>query len=49
MLKVMKSNDIYAGQLAVAKNGKLVYSKAFGFSDKEHIVDTSCDTLFRIS
>jgi hypothetical protein len=23
MLKVMKSNDIYAGQLAVAKNGKL--------------------------
>lgn len=49
MLKVMKSNDIYAGQLAVAKNGKLVYSKAFGFSDKEHKVDTSCDTLFRIA
>lgn len=49
MLKVMKSNDIYAGQLAVAKNGKLVYSKAFGFSDSEHKVDTSCDTLFRIA
>jgi N-acyl-D-amino-acid deacylase len=49
MLKVMKSNDIYAGQLAVAKNGQLLYSKAFGFSDKEHKVDTSCDTLFRIA
>ena len=49
MLETMKSNDIYAGQLAVAKHGQLVYSKAFGFSDKEHKVDTSCDTLFRIA
>ncbi|MDP3508620.1 MAG: serine hydrolase domain-containing protein [Candidatus Melainabacteria bacterium] len=49
MLKVMKSNGIYAGQLAVAKHGQLVYSKAFGFSDKERKVDTSCDTLFRIA
>ncbi len=49
MLKVMKANDIYAGQLAVSKNGKLVYSKAFGFADKEHKVDTTCDSLFRIA
>jgi N-acyl-D-amino-acid deacylase len=31
------------------KMASLLYSKAFGFSDKEHKVDTSCDTLFRIA
>jgi N-acyl-D-amino-acid deacylase len=46
MLKVMRANDIYAGQLAVSKNGKLVYSKAL---PTEHKVDTTCDSLFRIA
>ncbi|CAN5508739.1 hypothetical protein BH11CYA1_BH11CYA1_14420 [soil metagenome] len=49
MLKVMKENGIWAAQLAVSKNGKLAYSKAFGFSDQEHKVQTSCDSLFRIA
>lgn len=49
VLKIMKDNGITAGQVAVGKNGQVVYSKAFGFADKEHKVETKCNSLFRIA
>jgi len=49
MLKLMQKHKITAAQLAVAKNGQLVYSKAFGFSDKEHKTPTTTTNLFRIA
>ncbi|MGV3540010.1 MAG: serine hydrolase, partial [Rufibacter sp.] len=35
--------------MAVSKDGKLIYSKAFGFSDREMKVPASPNNLFRIS
>jgi CubicO group peptidase (beta-lactamase class C family) len=49
MVRLMNKFKISAGELAVSKNGKIVYSKAFGFADKEHKIPTKTANLFRIA
>lgn len=49
MTGLMKKYKISAGELAVGKNGKITYSKAFGFSDKERKIPTKTTNLFRLA
>jgi N-acyl-D-amino-acid deacylase len=49
VLKLMHKHKITAAEVAVSKNGEIVYSTAFGFSDKEHKTATKPTDLFRIA
>src|SRR6185369_13762340 len=42
------AKDIPGLELAVAVDGKLAYSKAFGYKSKEHLLPTERTTKFRI-
>jgi N-acyl-D-amino-acid deacylase len=48
-ISFMSRWNIPGGQVAVCKDGKLVYSKSFGYSDKEDKIPVSPTSLFRIA
>ncbi len=45
----MRDNKIPGGALAVAKDGRLVYARGFGYADVEHRQEVQPDSLFRIA
>lgn len=45
----MSKNTVPGISLAITKNGKLVYAKGYGFTDKETAERVTTDTRFRIS
>ncbi len=45
----MGANNMPGMSIAISKNGKLVYSKAYGKSDKEANTATTIDTRFRMA
>jgi N-acyl-D-amino-acid deacylase len=45
----LKAGSIPGGQLALAKGGKLLFSKGFGMADRDKNVATTPRTLFRIA
>jgi len=49
MLKFMKERSIPAGTLAVSRNGKIVYSRGFGWSDEAMTQTISPDASMRIA
>lgn len=46
---LMKKWGIPGGQLAVVKDGKLVYSRAFGYADRDNKIPISTDNMMRIA
>jgi len=46
---LMAKHALLAGQVAVSKNGRLVYNRGFGFADKERKVPVQPTHLFRIA
>lgn len=46
---LMKKYDISAGQVAVGHNGRVVYAKSFGFSDRAKTIPVNNENLFRIA
>jgi N-acyl-D-amino-acid deacylase len=49
MTSLMQKWSLPGGQLAVAKNGRLVFNRGFGLADVEHDVQVQPDNLFRIA
>ena len=49
MLSFMKKYKIPGGQLSVMKNGKIVYSRAFGYSDLKKSIPVKTTDLMRIA
>jgi N-acyl-D-amino-acid deacylase len=49
MLEVIEKGKVPGGALAVAKDGKLIYSRGFGYADREAKVLMKPESLFRIS
>ncbi len=49
MTSLMQKWSLPGGQLAVAKNGRLVFNRGFGLADVEHDVPVQPDNLFRIA
>jgi CubicO group peptidase (beta-lactamase class C family) len=47
--RFMKEWNIDGASVAIAKDGKLIYNKGFGYSDRAHTQHTSADGLFRIA
>lgn len=41
--------DGFSGQVAIARNDRLIYSRAAGFSDNDHEVPVTAATLFQVS
>lgn len=49
MTSLIQKWGLPGGQLAVAKNGRLVFNRGFGLADVEHGVPVQPDNLFRIA
>ena len=49
MLKVIQEHDVPGAALAVAKNGELLYSRGYGWSDRESRQAMQPDSVFRIA
>ncbi|MCS6903366.1 MAG: beta-lactamase family protein [Candidatus Bipolaricaulota bacterium] len=49
MARFMIQHHVVGGALAVAKDGRLIYARGFGFSDKETNQSVQPDSLFRIA
>ncbi len=49
MQAYMNARDIKAGTLAVRRNGKLIYEKAYGFGDRELTTTLHPDAMFRLA
>jgi CubicO group peptidase (beta-lactamase class C family) len=49
LLDFMKKNEIIGSSLAITKNGKLVYSKGFGYANNETKDTVTTRNLFRIA
>ena len=47
--RLMVKNDLPGGEVAVSKDGKIVYSRAFGYADLDRKVPVQTDNLFRIA
>lgn len=47
--KFMERHQIPGGSVAIMKNGRLVYARGFGWSDRESNRPVEADTLFRIA
>jgi CubicO group peptidase (beta-lactamase class C family) len=45
----MKRNEIVGASVAIAKHGKLVYAKGFGYADIDDSIKVSPSSLFRIA
>jgi CubicO group peptidase (beta-lactamase class C family) len=41
-------NDLFSGSVLFAKNGKILYSAAFGYANRDHMVPNTLDTRFNI-
>lgn len=44
----MKKNEGFSGAVLVAKDGKPIFSQAYGFADREHHLKNTLDTRFRM-
>lgn len=44
----LEQNNKFLGSIAVAENGKIIYTKSIGFSDVENQIKASDDTKYRI-
>lgn len=44
----LEQNNKFLGSIAVAENGKIIYTKSVGFSDVENQIKASNDTKYRI-
>src|SRR5262245_16894417 len=49
MASFIESNKVPGAALAIAKGGRLVYSRGFGYSDVEKKEPVAPDALFRIA
>ena len=49
MTSLMQTWSLPGGQVAVVKNGRLVFNRGFGLADVEHDVPVQPDNLFRIA
>ena len=49
MLKFMVDHDVPGGALAIARHGKIVYARGFGFSNIANHTPVDPDALFRIA
>jgi N-acyl-D-amino-acid deacylase len=49
MIEFMRRRDIPGGALAVAKEGRLVYARGYGYADRERKEPVQPDSLFRIA
>lgn len=49
MVWFVKKNQVPGGSVAITRNGKLVYTRGFGFADMEKQVPVESDNLFRIA
>ncbi len=45
---ILERTDTPGAVLAIVKNGRIVYRKAYGFRDREHRLDADVDTLYEI-
>lgn len=45
----IKKWEIKGASLAISKDGKLIYSKGFGYADKEKGIETDVNNIFRIA
>lgn len=45
---VLEQNDKFSGSVAIAKDGKIIYKRAIGFSDFENQKKNDSETAFRI-
>ncbi|HQY52302.1 MAG TPA: serine hydrolase domain-containing protein [Ignavibacteria bacterium] len=48
-ISFMEKWEVPGGQVTVCKDGRLVYSKAYGYSDLENKIPATTDELFRIA
>ena len=49
MRKFMRENEIPGAALAVAKDGRLVYARGFGYANRKRRAPVQPDSLFRIA
>src|SRR6266705_397977 len=49
MLAFMRDNEVPGAALAVAKDGRLVYARGFGYADSDAMTPVSPRALFRIA
>lgn len=49
MLTFMKEHDVHGASLAIARNGKMVYARGFGYADLASHQPVEPDSLFRIA
>lgn len=49
LMAFMKKWNVPGGQLAVAKDGKLAYSRAFGYGDRDNRIPALPSNMFRIA
>jgi CubicO group peptidase (beta-lactamase class C family) len=49
LIAFMNKWNVPGGQLAVTKNGKLVYSRAFGYADRENKIPINTGNMMRIA
>ena len=49
MLKFMAEHQVVGASLAIAKDGKLLYSRGFGYADREKETAVQPESLFRIA
>jgi N-acyl-D-amino-acid deacylase len=49
MVTFLEERSTPGGALAVAKNGRVIYTRGYGWADREKKIKASADTLFRIA
>jgi N-acyl-D-amino-acid deacylase len=49
MREMLATNSIPGGQLAMARDGEIVYSRGFGYADRDEKTPVERDSLFRIA
>lgn len=49
MLKFMAEHQVVGASIAIAKDGKLLYSRGFGYADREKEIVVQPESLFRIA
>ncbi|MEO5356501.1 MAG: beta-lactamase family protein [Nitrospirae bacterium YQR-1] len=47
--QLMAKNDVTGASVAIAKNGRIIYSKGFGYADKAAHEPVTPNTLFRVA
>ncbi len=49
LIEFIRQWNLAGGQVAVCKDGRLVYSRAFGYADREDSIPVNTENLFRIA